>query len=132
MHTESEAKKLWCPFARGIQDASGNRMAYGGDKHDGPDSDDCAEEYAAEMAAMYPCIASACAAWRWAEDRTTAYANLRGYIEANERINAIKEWRKIFDASLKDGVEAIDKILAGQAKIPTIEERGYCGLAGNP
>jgi hypothetical protein len=57
--TEEEAKTKWCPYARGITDGGGNRMAYGS-SGDGPAEDD----YTAEMAAMYPCIGSACMAWR--------------------------------------------------------------------
>ena len=63
MHTEAEAKCLWCPFARDLQHNGGNRMAYGGNAE--PDNDDCAAQFAAEMADLHPCIASACMAWRW-------------------------------------------------------------------
>jgi hypothetical protein len=63
--TEEEAKAKWCPFSRGIMDQGGNRTAYGSADDTGAEKEVAsALEYAAEMAAMYPCIASACMAWR--------------------------------------------------------------------
>ena len=78
MMTEEEAKTKWCPFARDIMGNGGNRMAYGGGEEDGPDNDDCAVQYAAEMASMHPCIGSFCAAWRWVPREPSGYCGLAG------------------------------------------------------
>jgi hypothetical protein len=58
--TEEEAKTKWCPMARGVNESGGNRIAYGS-AGDGPVEDD----YTTEAAMKYPCIGSACMAWRW-------------------------------------------------------------------
>ena len=57
MHTEEEAKKLWCPFSRVTNkfgDGGGNRW-----DHTIPDAD-CPNGST--------CVAVACMAWRWAND----------------------------------------------------------------
>lgn len=61
--TEDEAKTKWCPFARerakqGMPDGGGNRAPYG---TGGGEIDPA---YGAEQAALFPCIGSACMAWR--------------------------------------------------------------------
>ena len=71
MHTEEQARKLWCPMARGIMDSGGNRMAFGASGEE-PENDDCAAQYEAEMADLYPCLASGCAMWRWETERNEA------------------------------------------------------------
>lgn len=61
MHTEEQAKTLWCPHVR-----SGN----------GTPATNCAVNQtivSGEHARWDKCCASACAAWRWA-DPTTRYA----------------------------------------------------------
>jgi hypothetical protein len=62
--TEEEAKTKWCPFARerakqGMPDGGGNRIPYGC-ADDGPVEAD----YIRETAMSFPCIGSACMAWR--------------------------------------------------------------------
>jgi hypothetical protein len=66
--TEDEAKTKWCPFARGIIEHGGNRMAYGAGEPALPD--EAQVEYGAEMADLFPCIGSACMAWRWRYEQT--------------------------------------------------------------
>lgn len=56
--TEDEAKQRWCPFARD-SNTGGNRLRYGAGADDAPPP-----EYGSEAAAEFPCIASACMAWR--------------------------------------------------------------------
>ena len=102
--TEEEARQKWCPFARDMLSAGGNRMAYGGGAEDEPESEDCARQFAAEMAAAHPCIASDCMAWRWGEC----------YGRATE-----------LEAKGYRG-EAAQKNPRGQTR------PGYCGLAGKP
>lgn len=59
--TEEEAKTKWCPFAR--------RMPYA-EAAEASEIDKIGinPDYVDEMRAMYPCIASACMAWRWVEE----------------------------------------------------------------
>jgi hypothetical protein len=57
--TEEEALTKWCPFARD-SNTGGNRLRYGSGAADAPPP-----EYGSEAAAEFPCIASACMAWRW-------------------------------------------------------------------
>lgn len=56
--TEDEAKTKWCPFARDSETA-GNRVRYGAP------GEAVEDDYRTEAAAQFPCIASACMAWRW-------------------------------------------------------------------
>lgn len=70
--TEQEAKTKWCPFARerpaqGMPDGGGNRTPYGSPE-DGPVADD----YTREQAMLFPCIGSACMAWRQDKEATAA------------------------------------------------------------
>lgn len=57
--TEEEAKTKWCPMARD-RDGAGNRVPYGD-----ADADPVPQEYARNEAMVFPCIGSACMAWRW-------------------------------------------------------------------
>lgn len=91
MLTENEARKCWCPFARGIVDQGGNRMAFGG-SGDEPESEDCRREYAGEMADLYPCIASECMAFRWCKDHEIELTN--GHIVTVDQEDA--EWAAQF------------------------------------
>jgi hypothetical protein len=59
MHTEDEAFEKWCPFSRA---KDGNRVPFGAD---GTETKDERAQYASEMAALHPCIGSACMAWQW-------------------------------------------------------------------
>lgn len=58
--TEKEAAGKWCPKARD-SNTGGNRARYGSG-----DASDVAD-YGCEMAAEFPCIGSACMAWRWSD-----------------------------------------------------------------
>lgn len=56
--TEDEAKTKWCPLAKRVPYASAaqaEEIALNGIDPD----------YSQDMAAQWPCIASACMAWRW-------------------------------------------------------------------
>jgi len=95
MHTEEDARKLWCPFARvscSNQPVEGNhapnRWASG------------------EIPREANCIASECAAWRWARKPNPDYRE--GNIWPEQR--PVHE-REMY---IKD------------------TERGFCGLAGQP
>lgn len=66
--TEDDAKTKWCPFARDSNTA-GNRIRYGADADDAP------------AAAEFPCIASACMAWRWRTTPAQAAAGSRLSVE---------------------------------------------------
>lgn len=57
MHTENEARKLWCPMAR-IQNGTHNPAAAYNRLID-------FAEYTSALPAMSLCIASDCAMWRW-------------------------------------------------------------------
>lgn len=95
--TEDEAKTKWCPMAR-HDTTAGNRVSYGA-PGDGPAPDD----YCAEAAMRFPCIGSACMAWRLDSDEKLADA---------------------WDAS---GTGALPSIPDAESK-----RGGYCGLAGAP
>jgi hypothetical protein len=56
MLTEKQAREKWCPHSRDSS-TGGNRARFGAQE---------ALQYEAEACADFPCIASACMAWRWA------------------------------------------------------------------
>lgn len=100
--TEEEAETKWCPFARerarqGMPDGGGNRIPYGC-ADDGP----VEEDYIRDAAMAFPCIGSACMAWRWAEVVTAWSSSPNSPHEAVPR---------------EYGRSGID---------------GYCGLSGRP
>lgn len=106
--TEDEAKTKWCPHAReraaqGMPDGGGNRTPYG-DAGDGPAADD----YTREQAMLFPCIGSACMAWRWdsEEDLVKVAADTVTSRAAAEKY----KWDIVCD----------------------VPATGYCGLAGKP
>jgi hypothetical protein len=103
--TEEEAKTKWCPFARGMNDNGGNRIAYGS-ADDGPVEDD----YTTDAAMKFPCIGSACMAFR----RETTLQ----YDIAKEQPSG-DGWRASSGA-LWPWVREIDM------------NRVFCGLAGKP
>lgn len=112
--TEEEARKKWCPFARDILSAGGNRAAYGGAGAE-PDSEECHEEYEAEMADQYPCLASACMAWRRVPIDDMRERELWSKSQ-NKRVSSATgddgEWRLV------------------NPDEPAPPARGFCGLAG--
>ena len=55
MHTEADARRLWCPFAR----TQAGTTRYGG----GPDAGTL-------------CLGSECAAWRWRRDAYTSHRHM--------------------------------------------------------
>jgi hypothetical protein len=61
MHTEEQARELWCPMVRADN-------AIGGSSNRGD-----RQTFDYPYPERIKCIASACAAWRWA-DPTTRYA----------------------------------------------------------
>lgn len=68
MHTEEQAKKLWCPEVRKIMEANGGRNGIAATSINTEDA---------------LCIASECMHWRWAQrfeecDAATGYCGLSG------------------------------------------------------
>lgn len=120
--TEDEAKTKWCPHAR---DDGSNRFRFATAaemREDGLSAD-----YPAEMAASYPCIASACMAWRVIPPASLERAKL--HAEASEWIPAIKALREVCrELTLLQAKE----IVQGNRPWPTDDWHGYCGLAGAP
>jgi hypothetical protein len=110
--TEDEAKTKWCPFARD-SNTGGNRIRYGAGSDDAPPP-----EYGGEAAAEFPCIASACMAWRWSEAKRTA-----AFLEAVQRHMAAQP-RPNFNTA----VQAVYAETGGQFE----RVEGHCGLAGAP
>lgn len=97
--TEEEAKTKWCPFVRLIPATDQHRVAtnrgeYAGDKPKYSDSGNTC------------CVASACAAWRWAK----AFSDGSGF-ETSPNLGMAK-----FQAQNSSKKEVV----------------GYCGLAGKP
>ncbi len=109
MHTEEEAKKLWCPHARHVIDTSdpvaGAQNGYptsnrfGGTHYD----DECR------------CIASRCSQWRWLQSQNR---ELQALDKKPEFEGMYGPWKKNLFAF--GWVSEED---------PT---HGYCGLAGCP
>ena len=122
--TEEEAKTKWCPFARGEQHSGGNRAPYGS-PGDGP----LEEDYTSEMAMRYPCIGSACMAWRDVAGADWA-AGFRKHIEAGTWIEAIRIYRFATGSGLKDAKDFVDGVRGGTQQMPIGVPVGYCGLAG--
>jgi hypothetical protein len=77
--TEDEARTKWCPFAREWE-SGGNRFRFA-TAAERKEVDE--PEYAAETAASFPCIASACMAWRrpamWRDDAGLWDTNTAGW-----------------------------------------------------
>lgn len=124
--TEEEAKTKWCPFSR---DKHGNRSAYSDEPVQEIDPD-----YVADMAGAYPCIGSACMAWRVLPPNDNWVLRFRDYMVADMWINAIKEHRAGTGSNLKDAKDYVDAIRGGTKPLPepSIGRSGYCGLAGKP
>lgn len=80
------------------------------------------------------CHAANCMAWRALPPSSGEFAQrLRGYFDAGQNINAIKDWRQEYSATLKEAKDAIDEIRAGTRPFPANgEPMGYCGAAGLP
>lgn len=141
MHTEPEARKTWCPFAR-HGDRANNRHGIG--------------ENSDELPQYARCIGSLCAAWRWSEPspgpRTYIRRELSDWIEglspSEREIHKHNPLRGFEDAykhepkrpqAVGDDWEYVldlEEELAAfwiEPKGRTIERRkGYCGLAGKP
>jgi len=66
MHTEDEARKLWCPMARYAWDE--DKRAY--NRYGFIGNDDTAEDVLNPESCR--CIASECAVWRWFTDQQYA------------------------------------------------------------
>ena len=66
MHTEKQAKELWCPMVRhqGDGGASFNRSRYNSNPINA-DTDKTAERHQGTFGCH--CIASKCAMWRWTD-----------------------------------------------------------------
>lgn len=108
MHTEDEAKKLWCPHVR----LTASEHIESEDLH-GPSFNrlsDCAESEMRNVTAC-TCIASKCSQWRIAEHR---WFYRVGLTENDERI--------YFN----------DPELAKEKDSYIADHKGYCGLAGKP
>ena len=104
MHTEAEAKELWCPFAR-------SAFQY----RTGSVNGDCmiVANRSENDQPISSCIASKCAAWRWAKDGGPMFAKPDGTIWYS---HGHAEWIKT----------------AEEAGYIRMEQKGFCGLAGAP
>jgi hypothetical protein len=70
MHTDKEARSLWCPLARVVSTITGQSVAVNRSMF---------KEEEEEIAAGCRCIASDCAMWRWSkEEATEGYCGLAG------------------------------------------------------
>lgn len=107
MMTEDEAKLRWCPFARDSE-TSGNRLRYGGY------GESVDPQYGAKAAGEFPCIASACMAWRWTDPANDTQYTAEGVPAQGP------EW-----------VRGPDKIVVKWDR-PRLGRAGFCGLAGAP
>lgn len=128
--TEQEAKTTWCPFARGITDNGGNRMAYGGATPE-PGERDCYDEYAAEMANLYPCIGSACMAWRWLpgwDGKRVEEMEVSDHRELPDRPGFVWHLENVLGAKLM----GIPPAAPGKVRYGLFARIGYCGPAGKP
>ena len=102
--TEDEAKTKWCPFARD-RDGAENRVPYGESDAEPPP-----EEYIRNEAMAFPCIASACMAWRWADVPNPEY-DLK---------------RHLFQGGLYPPITPSPPMTIKS------DTDGHCGLAGRP
>lgn len=107
MHTESEAKTKWCPFARigggqGMDGAAYNRI-----EHHGGDISHTAAS----------CIGSACMAWRWSDKpfETQIASKAPG-----------DEWEKTESFTIGD-----PDMMTALWQRPTKDRKGFCGLSGS-
>lgn len=129
MKTEEEARKCWCPFARGIQDNGGNRLAYGGAGAEDA-GDDCADQYGAETADMYPCIASECMAWRWSDAETKQETECVYDVDGKEGPPPDGGgWTR--GARSKSAI-ATPCVMYSRDVVTGNARRGFCGLAVKP
>lgn len=106
--TEDEARKKWCPVSGGAPPQL--------------------------VVLTSNCIASGCMAWRTLPPTATDFgARIRAFIQAEQYVSAIKEWRAEYGSTLKEGKDAIDEIRAGTRPFPAGgSAQGYCGMVGVP
>lgn len=79
------------------------------------------------------CIGSDCMAWRTMPASVGDFgARVRAFIQAEQYVTAIKEWRAEYNAPLKEAKDAIDQIRSGTRPLPTDAPQGYCGMVGVP
>lgn len=108
MHTEEEARKLWCPFARSLpmrENASGDNF------ETLPPHNRTIDEGGKHFMDTARCIASECAAWRWE----------RGWIGTNSITGVThrtSDWNNRY-------------VSKGWEYAP-LKGKGFCGLAGMP
>ncbi|MDP2322524.1 MAG: hypothetical protein Q8N51_00650 [Gammaproteobacteria bacterium] len=107
MHTEAEAKQLWCPMARAAH----------------PDAGDAGL-----------CLASGCAAWRYADGahpraRFAQHDDYEAEAEPGRPDGVPTDWRWIprSESDSQDYPGWVEPYSAAVAR-----RRGYCGLAGKP
>ena len=119
MHTEEDARKLWCPFSRLVvvepaehrvlNSAAYNRLSV-------EDTDQ--EEQRFPLGCR--CIASDCMAWRWGKDATYHRDAELWSKSKNKRVTVAwdddADWRPV----------------GGDADAEPPLAKGYCGLAGAP
>ena len=124
MHTEDEARRLWCPIVRAItMDDDGNTGLVSFNRQ-------CVINTSrANIPHATGCLASGCSMWRWAD--------------ADERI----EYDEVFPnrpageinppfSNCPDGYGVIsygsNLQYHARREISRLARRGYCGLAGDP
>lgn len=107
MHTEEEAKKLWCPHVR-LGDEQGASASI--NRAWGRGCPDAAS-----------CIASKCMAWNWAGHQVQEQLIDRNDRAARDAAKA-DGWR--YEVSYDDGKDLFIKALSDAPQV------GFCGLAG--
>ena len=129
MHTEAEAKKLWCPEARVVSDDDWGRTA----ANRWPNDDD------AGAGTSNLCLASKCSHWRWRgplpQPFSQQIATKVHYIMRNEGwtwedVDAKSDGELLRAPNL--GRKSLKYMRAPrQARAPA-PRQGFCGLSGVP
>lgn len=113
MHTEDEAKKLWCPHTIASH-TNPRQKTY--DTRDKPREENSRFEH--------NCIASRCSQWRWCENMA-------------EPTDKTMQFRSTYDRTPDDPgfvwkLMKNDEDVIEWVKCKILPRKGYCGLAGKP
>lgn len=127
MHTEEQAKHLWCPFVRDAE------IVYDNAAHVD------AHNPAVASNSRGRCRGTGCMAWRWGpqtvppETPSNVDPETVRFLSAGMKLNAIKHDRSTSGRGLresKDYVEGLALSLGLFDWRAVGERRGYCGLSG--